>query len=150
VTVSTNSRARVERVLTVLREADPAAELVAHESRTGDELAELAERFPELRSGGGGEAPAPVVPDEAVAEAVAGLMRRFEDEWLDESIPALAGRTPRQAAEDPTRRDDLVRLLRSFPPPGPQHMDRDRLAAALGVDLGTDEGRPPGAARVPG
>ncbi|WP_328993247.1 hypothetical protein OG394_02950 [Kribbella sp. NBC_01245] len=36
---------------------------------------------------------------------------------LDESIPALAGATPRQAAGDPTRRDDLIKLLDSFPPP---------------------------------
>lgn len=128
-TVSTNSTARLERVLTVLRDADPDLEVVVHERRTAAEMAELAERFPDV----GGERPAPDVPDEAVAEAIADLMRRYEDDWLDESIPALAGLTPRQAVADPTRRDDVVRLLRSFPPPTPQSMDRDRLAEALGI-----------------
>ncbi len=141
VTVSTNSRVRVDRVLAALRAADPGAEILSHESRTGAELTELAERFPGLRGGAGGAAAAPDLTDGAVADAVAGLMRRYEDSWLDESIPALAGLTPRQAADDPTRRDDVVRLLRSFPAPAPQSMDRDRLAAALGLDIGDGGGQ---------
>ncbi|HQR79607.1 MAG TPA: SEC-C domain-containing protein, partial [Actinomycetota bacterium] len=40
-------------------------------------------------------------------EALAEFVRRHEDRWLDDSIPALSGATPRQAAADPTRRDDL-------------------------------------------
>ena len=39
----------------------------------------------------------------------------YETNWLDESIPALDGHTPRQAAADPTRRADLIRLLDCFP-----------------------------------
>jgi hypothetical protein len=48
---------------------------------------------------------------------------------------ALAGRTPRQAAADPTRRGDLTRLLDTFPtdPGNPATMDRDRLRAELGL-----------------
>jgi hypothetical protein len=42
------------------------------------------------------------------------LAREKEDAWLDESIPALGGFTPRQAAADPTRREDLVALLNEF------------------------------------
>lgn len=34
--------------------------------------------------------------------------------WLDHSIPALGGLTPRQAAADPTRREQLERLLAEF------------------------------------
>jgi hypothetical protein len=37
--------------------------------------------------------------------------RRAQAWWLDESIPALGGLTPRQAAADPTRREQLERLL---------------------------------------
>jgi hypothetical protein len=33
---------------------------------------------------------------------------------LDEQVPALGGLTPRQAADDPTRREDLVALLNEF------------------------------------
>ena len=39
----------------------------------------------------------------------------YEKAWLDEPIPALAGHTPRECADDPTRRPDLIRLLDSFP-----------------------------------
>jgi hypothetical protein len=41
--------------------------------------------------------------------------------------------TPRQAAADPTRRPDLIRLLETFGPTGPGAMDPDRLRAALGL-----------------
>ncbi|MCZ4563397.1 SEC-C domain-containing protein [Rhodococcus sp. IEGM 1401] len=42
-------------------------------------------------------------------------IREYERKWLTESIPALDGWTPRDAAADPTRRDDLIRLLDSLP-----------------------------------
>jgi hypothetical protein len=41
---------------------------------------------------------------------VAGYARK----WVDESIPALGGMTPREALDDPTRREDLMRLLREI------------------------------------
>ena len=62
------------------------------------------------------------------------VIRTFEDQWLDESIPALDGLTPREAAADPTRRDDLVRLLDGFGPAREGGMDPDRLRDALGLD----------------
>ena len=68
----------------------------------------------------------------ALAEHIAGYERR----WLDESIPALGGRTPREAAGDPIGREELTRLLASFPVPGPDDvgaMDPDRLRAELGL-----------------
>ncbi|MDZ4232460.1 MAG: hypothetical protein U1C73_01570, partial [Dietzia sp.] len=40
--------------------------------------------------------------------------------------------TPRQAANDPTRRADMVRLLDSFPTVA-GGMDADRLRSALGL-----------------
>lgn len=59
----------------------------------------------------------------------------YEKRWLEDNIPALGGLTPRQAAADPTRRDELIRLLNSFDdlPAGPGGMDPDRLRAALGL-----------------
>jgi hypothetical protein len=62
-------------------------------------------------------------------------VRGYEQSWLDESIPALGGVTPREAADDPTRRDDLVRLLDSFPDAGedPGQRSVTRLRVALGL-----------------
>lgn len=52
-------------------------------------------------------------------EMVAQIQEDMEQRWLDESVPALGGVTPRQAADDPTRRDDLIRLIDGFPEPEP-------------------------------
>jgi hypothetical protein len=41
-------------------------------------------------------------------------MRQKEEEWVEESLPALDGLTPRQALADLTRREDLFALLREF------------------------------------
>jgi hypothetical protein len=38
-----------------------------------------------------------------------------EHRWCDENVPALGGITPREAAAEPTRRDELTRLIASFP-----------------------------------
>ncbi|WP_141772605.1 DUF2384 domain-containing protein, partial [Mycobacterium malmoense] len=59
----------------------------------------------------------------------------YETKWLDKPLPALDGRTPRQAAGDPTRRGDLVKLLDSFPIGAAARggMDVDRLRVALGL-----------------
>ena len=42
-----------------------------------------------------------------------------EREWIDESIPALGGRTPRDAVTDPIGREQVRQLLASFPEPPP-------------------------------
>lgn len=67
-------------------------------------------------------------------EAVADLMRDYEAKWPDEPLPALGGQTPRQAAEDPTTRDDVVRLLDTFPQTDrADMMSGSRLKKALGL-----------------
>ena len=62
-------------------------------------------------------------------------MATYETEWLDSTIPALGGRTPREAAADPIAREDLIRLLASFPEmdDGGVGMSPARLRAALGL-----------------
>ncbi len=42
------------------------------------------------------------------------FMAEHEDRWLETSIPALGGATPREAAQDPTRRADLDTLLKEM------------------------------------
>jgi hypothetical protein len=49
-----------------------------------------------------------------IARLNAELSRQFQARWLDENVPALDGLTPRQAAIDPTRREQLERLLAEF------------------------------------
>jgi hypothetical protein len=123
--VSANSEARADRVLAILRTLDPTLTVVVAESR---ESAQDTARRP-------APAEAPVTSPEA-AEALARFIRDYEQKWLDDPIPALAGHTPRQAAADPTRRGDLIRLLASFPDTHsqPGAMDPDRLRAALGLE----------------
>ncbi|MCW2664312.1 MAG: hypothetical protein JWP83_5464 [Mycobacterium sp.] len=74
--------------------------------------------------------------DPTIAAALDELVRKHEAAWLDEPIPALAGHTPRQCADDPTRRIDLIRLLDSFPQGTnqPGTMSPTRLRAALGLE----------------
>ncbi|MDQ3274346.1 MAG: hypothetical protein M3Q39_04770 [Actinomycetota bacterium] len=56
-------------------------------------------------------AAADAVPQEVLLE----LADRLERNWCNERVPALDGHTPREAAADPTRRDELARLIASFP-----------------------------------
>ncbi|MCZ4586141.1 SEC-C metal-binding domain-containing protein [Rhodococcus opacus] len=77
----------------------------------------------------------PVDPDDpAIAAALDEHIRGYEQQWLDDSIPALGDHTPRECAADPTRRDDLIRLLDSFPQEErPGAMSVRRLREALGL-----------------
>ncbi len=50
----------------------------------------------------------------ALAHLNAEISRQAQAHWLDDSIPALGGLTPREAAADPTRREQLERLLAEF------------------------------------
>ena len=75
------------------------------------------------------------MPPEVLA-AVEDYLVQQEKAWLDESIPALGGLTPRQAVEDPTRREDLLALLRELDRhqrSGGRGFDADRLRALLGL-----------------
>ena len=106
----------------------------AWENTLDPKLAVVSEsRQPAHEAASSATPPAPAVPE--AATILDQFIRDYEQKWLDEPIPALSGRTPREAAADPTRRDDLIRLLDSFPDANgePGAMDRDRLRAALGL-----------------
>ena len=121
--VQANSEARVDRVLKILHALDTKLTVVNDSRQPAREAAAAA----------GTVSPEPAGPE--VAAALDQFVRDYEQKWLDEAIPALAGYTPRQAAADPTRRGDLIRLLDSFPGERgkPGVMDVDRLRAALGL-----------------
>jgi SEC-C motif len=127
--VEANSEKRMDDVLATLARLDPAMEVIddsRYPLRDAREAAELAEQLPIT----GEDALGP-----EMAAALAEFIRDCETKWLDEPIPALNGHTPRQAADDPTRRGDLIKLLDSFPASDAARggMDADRLRAALGL-----------------
>jgi hypothetical protein len=122
-TVATTSEPRLERVLAALRTELPGATVISDERRP-------------LRPG---EMPEPLTgPDrEPDAGVVVQIQEQMERCWLDEPVPALDDLTPRQAAADPTRREQLLRLLATYPDPGPgTHailLRPGRLRALLGL-----------------
>jgi len=73
--------------------------------------------------------------DPAVRAALEEMILDHERRWLDDSIPALGGRTPREAAEDPFGREELEQLLATFDSltPDSPGMDPDRSRNALGL-----------------
>lgn len=130
--VETNSTERMDRVLATLIRLDPTMRVLDDVRRPvcdTREAAELAAQLPAAE-----DALDPDVPE--VAAMLDEFIREYETKWLDEPIPALDGHTPRQAADDPTRRGDLVKLLDSFPADEGKagRMSAERLRAALGLD----------------
>ena len=129
--VHANSEARFGRSLATLRSLDPSATLLDETREPAGDVRDLE------RLKGGGAQPQLLDPatDPDVAAALDQFAQSYETAWLDEPIPALAGHTPRQCADDPTRRPDLIRLLDSFPQDDshPGAMSPARLRAALGL-----------------
>jgi hypothetical protein len=108
--VETNSMERWHRVITTLRDsiADD-LEVIEEEMLS---VQEALDRHRE--SVGSFDIADPQAVPSDLAQAAERFIRRKEDAWLDESVPALGGLTPRQAASDPTRREDLVSLLQEL------------------------------------
>ena len=103
-------------------------------------LAELRAALPDARVDSDERRPSAAAPpvggpvDEAMQEALMQLADRHERQWCEEHVPALGGRTPRQAAADPTRRDELARLIATFPEIDPASgMVGPRLRELLGL-----------------
>jgi hypothetical protein len=134
-TVETHSEERVERVLGVL--ADGLGEL----ERLRDERVPWGPGEPPQPAGGRPPLAADGGADVTDPEVVAGIQDHHEQRWIAEPVPALGGLTPRQAADDPTHREDVRRLLATFPDPetlpaGMFAMRPARLRALLGLDGG--------------
>jgi hypothetical protein len=127
--VDTNSEKRMDRVLATLRGLDPAMKVLEDTRRPLRDALEAAEQMSFTDEDA-------VDPDDpGIASFLDEFVRDYEAKWLDQPIPALDGHTPRQAADDPTRRGDLIKLLDSFPAGEAARggMDVDRLRAALGL-----------------
>jgi hypothetical protein len=130
--VETNSAERMDRVLATLVRLDPTMRVVDDSRRPIRDAREAAELAAQLPAGEDALDP----EDPEVAEMLDEFIREYEAKWLDEPIPALDGHTPRQAADDPTRRGDLIKLLDSFPADDdtPGRMSAERLRSALGLE----------------
>jgi tetratricopeptide (TPR) repeat protein len=131
--VHANSETRFERVLATIRALDPSVTVLS-ETREAAGDVRAVQRLAARRSA----TPATFIDpaaDPGTAAALDEMARKYETAWLDEPIPALAGHTPRECADDPTRRPDLIRLLESFPQDTgrPGTMSPARLRAALGL-----------------
>lgn len=130
--VAASSEKRMDRVLATLKRLDPEMKVlddIRRPVRDVRDAAELAEEF------GVGDEDDVDPDDPKVAAALEEFIRGYEVKWLDQPLPALDGHTPRQAADDPTRRGDLIKLLDSFPSDAADRggMDVGRLRAALGL-----------------
>ena len=77
------------------------------------------------------------MPDE-IRQLVEKMIHDQEEKWVDGPVPALGGLTPRQALDDPTRREDLLALLSEFDrrgagQPAGTTFDVDRIRGLLGL-----------------
>jgi hypothetical protein len=124
--VTANSEARLDRVLARLTDV---ADIIAQTARSVRNPADL-EAALKLHP--------PEEPFESIdPEIVEQVLDMMERRWISEEVPALGGITPRQAAVDPTRREDLIALLRSFdrmPTSGGITMRPDILRRHLGLE----------------
>lgn len=128
VQVETNSESRMDRVLDTLLALQLGLQIQTQSRRPVEDLQEAMSRAP------AGVPASTLDPnDPAIADMLEQFTRTHEQAWLDEPIPALSGVTPREAAADPTRRPDLIRLLDSFGHAAPGTMDPNRLRAQLGL-----------------
>lgn len=131
--IETNSAARFDRVMNALRQkTSDDLEVIELERLTPSEV-----RTRQAQAGDSLSSPREL-GDMPVGSALQDLMRQKETAWLDDHIPALGGLTPRQAADDPTRRPDLVALLHEFDDRASHSsatltFDVDRLRQLLGL-----------------
>lgn len=127
-TVASNSEERQERLLVTLDE------LFDYTIVDDGELHEFD--LDDEDSDGFGPFDLDDMPEEVRALVEQNILE-YEQRWVDESIPALGHLTPREALDDPTRREDLFALLREMRshelPEGALGMSVDRVERLLGI-----------------
>jgi tetratricopeptide (TPR) repeat protein len=142
-TIDANSGKRAARLERTLLRAAPGARLIRREERGIEEALE-EERAKGPVAGdaeGATHGPIDVSAHPELAEAMDAFIRRSEASWVDESIPALGGLTPRQAAADRAARPELEALLDDMAwqqrrAGGGGLMDPSRVRALLGIPPG--------------
>ncbi|MEV2226118.1 SEC-C domain-containing protein [Nocardia vinacea] len=120
------SEPRFDTLLATVAELDPTAQLVS-DTRTPAADA-IADHEPAPTTAG--HALPLDAPD--IAAFLDQHIRDYEHKWTGEPIPALDGWTPRDAVADPTRRNDVIALINTFPQHDhPGQMSANRLRQLL-------------------
>jgi hypothetical protein len=116
-----------------------AGDLLQHRGRERKNIAQLSPepRIPELQLG----ASVPKEVQEALNQQLRQLRQQHMKKWLDLPVPALLGKTPRQAARDTQGRKELQLLLKEFAfqearTPTSQRISLDHLYHELGLGDG--------------
>jgi len=105
--LTANSLARGERGRALVEEA--AGSAIRHRGATHEDMRRRVQQS--LREENEPLGQREEVPPEIQEALVLDHMGRYYRKWLDESVPALEGRTPREAAKDKALRPRLVDLL---------------------------------------
>ena len=137
--LETNSVERADRLRARLESG--CSGLLRHRARAHGDPLSSARPSPELAG------PAPVVPPEAIA-AVREFKARHYAAWIDTAIPALHGKTPREAVRTKRGRELVDVLLRTME--NAEQRSRDGAPfdfAPLRRSLGLDAADAPGAER---
>ncbi len=105
--LETKSRERLEKGKQMLGQC--LGNLVRHRM---DTLKDFDVAMEEHRKGGPAAQSKSSVPPEVAAEAVRQCMQQRMEDWIDTEIPALAGKTPRQAVRTKRGREKVISMLK--------------------------------------
>jgi hypothetical protein len=111
--VEVNSRERAKEVMALVGRLDPAAQLLSEEEAVASSISS-----------------APEPPTAEMQAALQEYMQKYEREWCDMEIPALDGRTPREAVRTTEGRAAVEDLLADMPET-PNGMSARRVRALL-------------------
>jgi Domain of unknown function (DUF1841) len=131
--LESNSRERLERGKRLL--AEYAGSCIKHRADSIQSTESL------LRDSPRGDSPRDEVPAEVQAEVIGQFLREHYGTWADVSLPALAGKTPRQASKSKRGRAKVRALLDDIEQdtlrqPGGETVDFGALRRSLGLEEG--------------
>jgi len=119
--VLSNAASRWERARVLLEGLDGVT-LVDHETRSMEEvLSDLVEveaaegRAAPVSGSASGGAPSVDLTDPEVWEAISAELRQRQIAWLDDSVPALGGETPREAVRTAAGKRKVQQMIRAMP-----------------------------------
>ena len=81
--------------------------------------------------------PEPIEMTPELADSLREMMDKHYMGWLDTPLPALSGKTPRQACQTKTGRQEVTMLIRTMPDPGgpvPIRAPREAMLRELGLE----------------
>ncbi len=130
-TLTTNSRPRFESARAMLEQVK-GVKLLSCETESPTHPKRAA-RIEDIDPNDG-----PTAADPGEIEAARAFLANYYRQWLDQPVPALGGKTPRQAAKDSRLRPQVAALIRGMPDPASPgvtiNAPRQMLLAELGLD----------------